>query len=85
MELKALEILKDIEETINNLGLGEITTNYDQQYYKAIKEAMREIEELENRNCENCKYYNNIQVCDIFIARNGNKSNDFCCNKWELK
>lgn len=82
MELKALEILKNLHSDI----IDGIESGVNSEEEKAeVFECIEELEELENRNCENCKYYNNTQVCDIFIARSGNKSNDFFCNKWVTK
>ena len=77
--MKALEILKNLHSDI----IDGIESGVNSEEEKAeVFECIEELEQLKNRSCENCKYYNNTQVCDIFIARSGYKSDDFFCNKW---
>ena len=82
--MKALEILKAIEEQEGaHLWLDD-GSGYPKKY---IIEAIKELEELENRSCENCKYdWCGCSVQDsILIVDNDAKFDLFCCNKWEAK
>ena len=94
--MKALEILKnlqiDVKKDIEAEGIevfGYIDT--------AIDEAIKELEALENRSCESCKYYKeqNKTYCNGFeqdeeclrFVDDIHKipCKDFCCNEWESK
>jgi hypothetical protein len=57
-------------------------------------EAMKELEELQSRSCENCKYnkeQDDLMIyCDKNLCIDGSKMKwhsfkDFCCNYWESK
>lgn len=54
-----------------------------------INEAIKELEDLENRSCTNCKYWfyktleTNIETCNFGLISHDYKSDSFCCNKWE--
>ena len=58
-----------------------------------LNEAIKELEDLENRRCENCKHnkkQDNFMIfCDKEMCQDGSKmmwhsfTKDFCCNKWE--
>ena len=56
-----------------------------------INEAVTELEELENRSCDNCKYWfyktleTNIETCNFGLISHDYQSDSFCCNKWEAK
>ena len=58
--MKTLEFLKEIQNT----SVSEYFFNKD------IEEAIAELEELQNRSCENCKHcdtvYENIIHCQYF-------------------
>ena len=92
-ELKALELLKAIEgEDLfiefmdkNNGCLG-----------KFINEAIKDLEELNNRSCENCKYsfdiftgIDNNLLGEDFICTKLEEDKvfekNFCCNRYEKK
>ena len=54
----------------------------------AVNEAIKELEELESRSCENCKYWKTSQLDGNSICKklfNFRSYFDFCCNKWEPK
>lgn len=83
MKLKALELLEQIstEWCISDANI-------------LIDEAIKELEELENRSCGDCKFCKDTYVINIgsYTCHNikswMNQSNiikDFCCNKWENK
>lgn len=82
--MKALEILKDIRN---------IETEYDHLKKHRFDQAIDELEELENRRCENCKHnkeQDNFMIfCDAVACKDGSRimwhsyTKDFCCNKWE--
>lgn len=72
--MKALEILETLRDEYIH---GELTSD--------IEEAIKELEELQNRTCSNCKHKRidkYTQGCMKFAIWFGN---DFCCNKWEVK
>ena len=56
-----------------------------------IDEAIKELEELENRSCDNCEYWfyktleTNIETCNFGLISHDYESDSFCCNKWEPK
>ncbi|RZV13682.1 hypothetical protein D3M61_07305 [Aliarcobacter butzleri] len=79
--LKALEILKAYarcreEERILMYPLKE------------VKEAIAELEVLENRKCDNCLYFSNsghgFGLCNKGVSSDF-KIGTFYCNKWEVK
>ena len=76
--MKALHILKIV--------LKDTIMSSEKEY---IKEAIKELEDLQNRSCKNCKYatldsarYLPNHKC--LIGCNG-VNYDFCCNKWSAK
>lgn len=74
--LKALEILKFLKDGKNLELLSK----------QKIDEAIEELEALENRRCNNCKYCNDDVCCNdnsLLLADFVNEN--FCCNKWEVK
>ena len=93
-QLKVIEILKAITENEGTHLWLDDGSGYPKSY---IYEAIKELEDLQNRSCKTCKYYkpNNTTTC------NGFKQDEeclrfvdsihtipcetFCCNKWELK
>ena len=80
--MKALEILRDIRN---------IETEYNHLKKHRFDQAIDELEELENRSCENCKYWfyktleTNIETCNFGLISHDYQSDSFCCNKWEAK
>lgn len=76
--MKALHILKYL---YNGAEIGMPSLN-------KIDEAIKELEEMQNRTCENCKYFtsspntNKYDCCEKGIS---DASISFCCNKWEVK
>ena len=90
--MKALEILKYTYNAIDQLGIGHISTEYTEEDFLFLYEAIKELEELENRSCSNCKHslylhntkniINSELVCKIDSRYN---HKDFCCNRWENK
>ena len=79
---KALHILKIV--------LKDTVMPSEKEY---VNEAIKELEELQNRSCKNCFYFNSkYQLLDInnSITNRCEKlslyvTDDFCCNKWESK
>ena len=81
--MKALEILKEIRN---------IETEYDHRKEHIFDEAIKELEALENRSCESCKYSKDIfsytyPLCtedenNPFQIHNIEKLK---CNKWKNK
>jgi len=78
--MKALEILETLRDEYIH---GELTSD--------IKEAIKELEDLQSRSCENCKFGmtyhfdDEIECIKIEADTQGMYfSNDFCCNKWEV-
>lgn len=81
--MKALELLKEKLKLQNQYkGVSGM-----KPFIKETEEAIKELEELENRNCSNCKnkifteggYYCNLPYHNIYIEL------DFYCNKWQSK
>lgn len=60
--MKALELLREMRN---------IENNYDHLISHRFDEAIKELEELQNRICDGCKYY--VQI---------NKSDSFVCSLW---
>lgn len=80
--MKALDLLKNIDRkccTDRVNGLLDL--------------AIKELEELENRSCDNCTHLRITQFRDYEKATCTNENcdemfdsdvgNNFCCNKWE--
>lgn len=88
MELKALEILKNLHSDI----IDGIESGVNSEEEKAeVFECIEELEELENRSCENCKKGFN---CPIFkklwkdkLRKEGYliSLKEFDCRFWESK
>ena len=95
--MKAVKILKkiyknnpDIRSQMNNIDINFTIHNLNE-----INEAIKELEELENRSCSNCKYnkeQDNFMIfCDRVMCEDGSKmmwhsfTKHFCCNRWENK
>ena len=78
--MKALELLKDyrnIDFGCNMEGL-----------HNEIDEAIKELEEIKNRSCENCKYWKTSQLDGNSICKklfNFRSYFDFYCKNWEPK
>ena len=60
--MKALELLREMRN---------IENNYDHLISHRFDEAIKELEELQSRICDGCKYY--VQI---------NKSDSFVCSLW---
>lgn len=76
--MKALEILKD-----NYLsGQSDEMALYFQRH---IQIAIKELEELENRSCINCKHSNIRFSIDCNLIEKLDLPKNFSCNKWENK
>lgn len=79
--MKAIELLKEDREFCNDKSIIE---QYD--------EAIKKLEDLQNRNCKNCKFGmtyhfdDDVECFKIEADTQGMYfSSDFCCNKWEKK
>ena len=77
--MKALELLYQYQQA------DEIAGGY---MSKPIDEAIKELEELQNRSCTNCKFgieYHFDDEIECFKIEADTQgmyfSNDFCCNK----
>jgi ribonuclease HII len=96
--MKALEILKENkEQMIKFINCFDDDCKEDDEYLSACKyinqidEAIKELEELENRSCENCK---TISKCSILrkvikdrLRKDGYlmSQKEFDCRFWEPK
>ena len=81
--MKSLEILKN-----NENARKFVEPNY-------LNNAIKELEELQNKTCENCKYnYYDKEYAILMCTNEDNNQEylhnskmqitlDFCCNKWE--
>ncbi|PUE67407.1 hypothetical protein [Arcobacter lacus] len=80
--LKALDLLKEQYNILNN-GIDGIWINP-----KKLDEAIKELEDLENRSCNNCLYFSNsghgFGLCNKGVSSDF-KIGTFYCNKWEVK
>ena len=90
--MKALEILKIDRDYC-------LAINNDKSIIVQYDEAIKELEDLQNRSCENCKYnkeQDNFMIfCDKEMSRDLCQNNskmmwhsftkDFCCKYWESK
>lgn len=78
-KLKALEILKELESY--PLGFCHFKK-------EILKEAIAELEALQNRSCDNCLYFSNsgygFGLCNKGVSSDF-KIGTFYCNKWEVK
>ena len=80
--MKALHILKIV--------LKDTIMSSEKEY---INEAIKELEELQNRSCKNCKFGmtypyddDDIECVKIEADTQGMYfTGDFCCNKWEKR
>lgn len=79
--MKALDLLKEQYNILNN-GIDGIWINP-----KKLDEAIKELEELKNRSCENCKYLDIDLICTNedtpCYSEYSGRSDNFNCNKWE--
>lgn len=79
--MKALDFIKEIE----------LFYSMDKHDAKKCNEAIKELEELENRSCDNCEYWfyktleTNIETCNFGLISHDYQSDSFCCNKWKSK
>ena len=78
-------ILKLVESNLSNTKIIELV-------YKECVDTIKEVEELQNRKCENCKHYKQSSSQDYKscyeIKINGfnfESEKDFYCKNWELK
>lgn len=62
--MKALAVLKDIYDT--NSGKKSKFVMTFRERMKFVKEAIEELESLQNRKCENCKHYSTGKQPDGF-------------------
>ena len=85
--MKALEYLKREREIKKHCA--DVAWGY---YDKSIDEAIKELEDLQNRNCGNCKYNKEqdsfMIFCDKVICQDGSKimwhsfTKNFSCKYW---
>ena len=74
--MKGLEILKDIRN---------IETEYNHLKKHRFDQAIEELEELENRSCDNCKKRPSpFSECPCWSYSFG-KANISLCSEWEAK
>ena len=92
--MKAIDILRnhirDLEKMILVFDEYAMYKSRDESK-KAIQELTQvivELEDLQSRSCENCKYWKTSQLDGNSICKklfNFRSYFDFCCNKWESK
>lgn len=95
--MKALKFLKEFEKDINYFidSFDEYSCDeglHTAKIYKIkILEAIAELEALNNRSCNNCKYGMQYVNSEDFWCDNsvdvgmGTVYADFYCNRWESK
>lgn len=92
--VKALEALKEIQDITfkSKECFGyEANFRFNDAYISRLNEAIKELEELKNRSCINCRFfsleYENIGICPFLTCPKVDYyvDKDFCCNKWESK
>lgn len=85
--MKALEFLKEQKRRHINMANSMKVVYFDDE----LDESIKELEELENRNCSNCKYGMQYVNSEDFWCDNsvdvgmGTVYADFYCNRWESK
>lgn len=80
--MKALEILQEgLEFMIKAIEVNPNSVKELQSEIDIYNEAIKELEELENRSCGNCKHWIGL-YCRTY---NINSDFNFYCNKWENK
>ena len=87
--MKAIQVLK------NCLKYSDYGNDIEEKEY--IRKAIAELEELENRSCENCKHLkitnsewgdngcNHQDIYDCYDDGSYVIPKDFCCNRYEPK
>lgn len=95
--MKALEILNEVNGLIKRSRDYDFTVqiHFSKAYQIRVKKAIKELENLQNKSCENCKHnkeQDNFMIfCDKEMCQDGSKimwhslTKDFSCNKWESK
>ena len=83
--MKALELLKEDRDYC-------LSINNDKSIIEKYDEAIKELEDLQNRTCKNCKFgmtYHFDDEVECFKIEADTQgiyfASDFCCNKWESK
>jgi len=95
MKLEALEILKELQEITfkSKECFGyEANFRFNQAYIYRLNEAIKELEALENRSCESCKFATSYfgtdrKWCEESIKQDGMTTvdKDFYCKRWQTK
>ena len=90
--MKAIEKAQAIYDlTMNERCEAKVQDLFSNGLHKLMIDLIEELEELENRSCENCKYWfyktleTNIETCNFGLISHDYESDSFCCNKWEAK
>jgi hypothetical protein len=78
--LKAIEILKSNQKSPYGCSTSIIYENTN-----LVNEAIKELEELENRSCESCMFYHQGYLCLENGSGNFCPNKKFCCNKYVSK
>ncbi|WP_323586050.1 hypothetical protein [Aliarcobacter butzleri] len=90
--LEAIKILENLKNSlIRNEGILNLDVDYS--YVENIKKAIEELEALENRSCNNCKYVFSDTLGLIYCSSPKSPLSScvfpihpkFSCNKWEVK
>ena len=96
--MKALDILNEVNGQLKrsrDYNRFNIEIQFNKTYQVKVEEAIKELEDLQNRKCGNCKHWHSKKV-DHPNYRECNSEEtfnliyketycDFCCNKWESK
>lgn len=93
--MKALDNAKAIYDlTMNERCEEKIQVLFSNGLHKLMIDLIEELEDLENRSCDNCKHYKFYPTTKVMFCNNENTKigfrqcdteKDFCCNKWENK
>ena len=92
--MKAIEKAQAIYDlTMNERCEAKVQDLFSNGLHKLMIDLIEELEELENRSCDNCNfsnidtYFTDYGKCEkgYGFLFNGNVEviKDFCCNKWE--
>ena len=83
--MKTLELLKEFEDIINSSGEdGKVTFYFNKAYQARVERAIKELEDLKSRSCENCY---ESKTCKILhsVYKDRLKKEGYAMHKNEFK
>lgn len=81
MELKAIEVLKNYKNNLQKT-YDRVGVTYD---FALINEAIKELEELEDKSCLTCKFVHNCKLANDVKTQFGTKLKEQCFYCWKAK